>query len=266
MLRIFYNSRSAMMAQQDKLDSISNNIANVNTDGYKREDVSFKDLVYETLDRKGYPITNKPAEQKQTINGTGVRTGQWIRDTKQGNLNSTGLNTDFAIVGPGYFSVTTINGGTAYERNGSFDIDASGTLVDKQGNRINLNLTPAGRAQLNNAGGFSKDNFNVNADGVIYLKGKNSTTVPIGKIDIYNAVGDNAFISVGDNLYTSAPGVQTFVQGDTKVKQGYLEGSNVDIAKEMTDMIVTQRAFELGSRGLKTADDMWGLVNSIRGR
>lgn len=266
MLRIFYNSRSAMMAQQEKLDSISNNLANVNTDGYKTIDVNFKDLVYETLDRTGYPITNKPEEQKGTINGTGVRTGQWIRDNKEGNLRQTGMNTDFAIVGPGYFSVTTLNGSTAYERNGSFDVDSSGTMVDKEGNKINLNLTQAGQTELNNEGGFTKDNFNVNEDGIISLKRKDGTFASIGKIDIYNAVGDNAFTSIGDNLYTAVPGVQTFVQGGSQIKQGYLEGSNVDVAKEMTDMIITQRAFELGSRGLKTADDMWGLVNSIRGR
>lgn len=264
MLRIFYNSKSAMMAQQEKLDSISNNLANVNTDGYKSVDVNFKDLVYETLNRKGYPITNLPAEQKQTINGTGVRTGNWIRNTTEGNLRSTGINTDFAIDGQGYFSVTTLNGSTAYERNGSFDVDSAGTIVDKDGNKLNLNLTQAGQSELNTEGGFTKDNFTVNEQGTISLKRKDGTFTSIGKIDIYNATGDDSFTSIGDNLYAPVQGVQTYVQNGTKVKQGYLEGSNVDVTKEMTEMIVTQRAFDLGSKGLKTADDMWSLVNSIR--
>ena len=227
MLRILWNSESAMMAQQEKLDSISNNIANVNTEGYKRTDVNFSDLVYETLQRKGYPVSS--GLSKEPLTGSGVKAGQWSRDNSQGNLVSTNSNTDMCIDGEGYFAVQRADGTTAYTRSGNFDINSDGSLVDKNGNKLvvldnngnNINSPETGASIM-----FKKDNFVVKSDGTLMVK----------------------------------------ISNNTNIMQGYLEGSNVDVAKEMTDMMITQRAFELGSRGLKTADDMWSMVNNIRGR
>ncbi|MCC9293998.1 flagellar basal body rod protein FlgG [Clostridium sp. WLY-B-L2] len=260
MLRAIWNSRSAMNAQQEKLDSISNNIANVNTVGYKKENVDFQDLVYETLHRVGYP-TN--AGGVNTINGTGVKTTEWIRDTSQGSMVETGLKTDMAIDGEGFFRVALPNGTSAYERAGNFSIDAAGNLVDPDGNRLEVNLTAEGSALFNSGTVFKEDNFTVNQKGQIYMK-INNNSVLYGKINIYNTIGQDSMRSVGDNLYVPRNGVQMNLNNNADILQGYLEQSNVDLGQEMTDMILAQRSFELASKGLTTADEMWGLINSMK--
>jgi flagellar basal-body rod protein FlgG len=262
MLRIFWNGRSAMNAEQEKLDSISNNIANVNTVGYKSEDVSFQDLVYETIKRTGYPTNAN--NKNQILNGTGVKASQWIRDNSQGTLSQTGAKTDMAIDGEGYFRVTLPNGTKAYERAGSFNVDNSGTIVDKNGNRLDISFTPAGTSLFNSGTVFTANNFSVKQNGEIYVNDNNNNSVLYGKINLYNTVGQNALNSIGDNLYVPKPGAKINITTNGNILQGYLEGSNVDIAKEMTDMIIAQRAFQLGSSALKTGDEMWGLINSMK--
>ncbi|EJO5346003.1 flagellar basal body rod protein FlgG [Clostridium botulinum] len=262
MLRALWNSKSGLIAQQNKLDSISNNLANVNTVGYKREDVSFQELVQETLKRKGYPTSDRPEIQT----GTGVKATNWIRDThKQGILLNTGNRTDLAIDGQGFFRVLMPDGNYAYERAGNFIIDANGDLVDENSNRLQIQFQePEGRQILNRIGGFTKQNINIADDGVISVKDIDDTTKVVGKINIYNAVGSDAFMSIGRNLYVPKEGANVFTNNDVSILQGFLENSNVDAGKEMTDMILTQRAFELSSRGIKTADEMWGIVNNMR--
>ncbi|MDW8799640.1 flagellar hook-basal body complex protein [Clostridium sp. A1-XYC3] len=267
MIRALWNSRSAMNAQQEKLDSISNNIANVNTVGYKREDVSFQDLVYETLNRKGYP--NNGNDPNEPLNGSGVRATEWIRDNSQGVLKETGAKTDFAIDGEGFFRVTLPDGRKAYERSGSFNIDSNGDIVDKSGNRLDIEFTEEGAELFNSGTNFSENNLIVNKDGEVFVNIQDNgqdRSIPYGKINIYAPIGQNSLSSIGENLYVPNPGVQMNEALDTDIMQGFLEESNVDVAKELTDMIVAQRSFELGSRGLKTADEMWGLINSMKGR
>ncbi|MBC2580668.1 flagellar hook-basal body complex protein [Clostridium sp. DJ247] len=263
MLRILWNGRSAMNAEQQKLDSISNNIANVNTVGYKKENVSFQDLVYENLKRTGYPTNDN--NKNEILNGTGVKAGQWIRDTTQGTLRDTGVKTDLAIDGDGYFRVTLPDGSKAYERAGSFNIDNNGDIVDKNGNRLDIAFTQEGSDMFNSGKVFTSDNFAVKQSGEIYVN-DNSNSVLYGNINTYSPIGQDSLTSVGENLYV--PNAQTQMNGttDTNIMQGFLEDSNVDVGKEMTDMIVAQRAFELGSRAMKTGDEMWGLINSMKGR
>ncbi len=263
MLRIMWSSRSAMSAQQDKLDSISNNIANESTVGYKREDVSFQDLVSETLNRTGYP--NNGNTPKEPINGTGIKSTKWIRDNTQGPLRQTDVKTDFAIDGEGYFRVTQANGTKAYERSGSFNIDNNGDIVDKSGNRLDMEFTQEGSDLFNSGTAFTQDNFSVKENGEVYVNVDNDS-VYYGKINTYNPVGQEALRSIGDNLYVANPGAQINVTQKTNILQGKLEESNVDAAKEMTDMIIAQRAFDLNIKAMKTGDEMWGLVNSMKGR
>lgn len=256
MFRVLWNGRSSMMAQQEKLDAISNNIANSNTTGYKREEVSFQDLMDETLDRRGYPVNR--GENKNFIAGTGVKAGQWIRDNSQGNLIPTETTTDLAIDGPGYFRVRG-NQGDMLTRGGSFNLDSTGSLVDKNGNRLAIEYF-GDNANIS----LTEDNFSIKQNGVITVKQGNEY-VDIGKINIYNTVGDNDLLSIGDNLYIPKEGVQPQTV-NSNIMQGFLENSNVDMAKEMTDMIITQRAFSFGSRAVTTADEMWGMVNNMRGK
>ncbi|AYD40664.1 flagellar basal body rod protein FlgG [Clostridium fermenticellae] len=262
MLRILWNSQSAMNAEQDKLDAISNNIANSTTAGYKRETVGFEDLVYETLNRTGYP--NNGNNPKEPINGTGVKSTEWIRDTSEGTIQATGISTDLAIEGDGYFRVTLSDGTKAYERAGSFNIDSTGTIVDKNGNKLDIVMTEEG-SELKNSGTFlTPENFNVSPDGSIYLN-EDNRSILYGKINLYVPVGQTAFRSIGDNLYKPVDGAQ-ILTSNAKIQQGALEGSNVDMSTEMTDLIVAQRAFEIASKGVQTADEMWQLVNNMKSR
>jgi flagellar basal-body rod protein FlgG len=262
MLRTLWNGKSAMMANQDKLDAISNNMSNASTDGYKRIEVNFKDLVSETLDRAGYPISDNANRKNAPFTGTGVKTSGWIRDDRQGNLLTTNKLTDLAIDGEGYFKLTMSNGQTAYSRAGKFDVDAAGNIVDSNGNILNINFNDGYSADNVK---FTKDNFAVQEGGDIIINaGKEQFNV--GKIQLYTAMGSDSMKSIGENLYVPNTGVQVTEVTSSGILQGLIEGSNVDLTKEMTDLLITQRAFELGSRSIKTADDMWGMANNLRGK
>jgi len=264
MLRLLWNSQSSMIAQQEKLDSISNNIANVNTNGYKKVSANFKDLVYESLDRKGYPVSSDKNGKAVLQNGTGVRIGEWTRDNTQGNLMATELSTDLAIDGIGYFEVVQPDGNVAYTRTGNFKTDASGTIVDEMGNR--LTIFDAQGNNINKFDGpykFNRNNFEVDDKGKVSMKDTNGN-IPVGRVKISNVIGDNSMISIGNGLFMLKPDAQVVQSTDYSIKQGFLELSNVDIATEMTDMLVTQRAFQLSSSTLKTADEMWQMANNLR--
>lgn len=257
MLRTLWTAKTGMNANQDKLDAVSNNIANSNTIGYKKIEVGFKDLLSESLDRLGNPINDK-----DSIIGTGTKTSEWYRDNTQGFLQETLLSTDLSIDGEGYFKIITPDGNELYTRDGSFAIDARGRLVDNRGNKVQLNYLN-GYSENNVV--FNKNNFLVDKNGQVYIKdGGNFTQV--AEVPVYSAVGDRAFISIGDNLFSPAPGVQVQRTNNFDIYQGALEGSNVDMSTEFADMILTQRAFQLSSRGISTADEMWGMVNNMRSR
>ncbi|WP_163193193.1 flagellar hook-basal body complex protein [Clostridium thermarum] len=260
MLRTLWNSKSAMIANQEKLDSISNNLANANTDGYKRITVSFQDLMSETLNRKGVPISDNEERSQDPFTGTGVKTAAWVRDNRQGILQETNKNTDFAIDGEGYFQVTKADGSVAYTRAGRFDVDANNKLVDSNGNRVSIIFNPGvDEASIN----FTADNFSITEGGEILLKDEQGYNV-VGRLPIYTSTGSDAFRSDGENYYAANPGANIVETNQASVYQGYIEGSNVDLVTEMTEMIVTQRAFQLGSKGLETADEMWRIANNIR--
>lgn len=255
MLRALWTSKSGLNANQEKLDVISNNIANVNTTGYKKVEVEFKDLLSESLDKLGTPIN-----EKGSIISTGVRAGQWYRVNGQGSLMQTTKTTDLAIDGEGYFRVIASDGNSLYTRDGDFSVDLSGRIVDNVGNKLHIEYEN-GFSEENTT--FTSDNFLVNENGEIFIKEK-SNTVKVGEIPTYTAVGEDAFISVGNNLYQPQADVQVFRTRDNNLNQGFLEGSNVDISQEFSDMILTQRAFQLSSKGISTADEMWGMINNLR--
>lgn len=257
MLRTLYTSKSGMYAQQHKLDAISNNLTNATTMGYKRVDCGFKDLLSESLDRKGTPLNDKKATM-----GTGVRTTDFYRDNSQGMLQQTLRTTDLSIDGEGYFRIDTPDGEPLYTRDGSFKIDAEGRLVDGRGNKLHMKYEPGfseGNVTLSNS------NMLVDNKGGVFVKG-NGTFTKVGTIPTYTAVGNEAFESVGDNLFKPANGIEVTETTNNDIYQGLLEGSNVDMATEFTDMILTQRAFQLSSKSLTTADEMWGMINNMRSR
>lgn len=255
MFRIMWNGTSGMYAEQEKLDSISNNLANMNTVGYKAEQVSFDDLLYEDLSKNRNPVTNG----KTQYTGTGVKANNWIRNNAQGTPTETGKSTDFAINGEGYFRVTKGDGSKAYERNGQFSIDNTGKLVDASGNVLDIqyNVDP-------NSVAFKDDNIVLAKNGEIGIRVSDSEIRDVGKVNLYTVVGDDAMASIGDNLFVPKTGAQVSTVGNPSINQGWVEGSNVDSITEITNMIVAQRAYEFSSKSLKTADEMWQLVNNLK--
>lgn len=255
MLTTLWTSKSGLNANQEKLDVISNNIANVNTTGYKKVNAGFKDLISSSLDEWGNPLNDKTA----TV-GSGVKAGNFTKDNSQGGLQTTNQKTDLALDGEGYFKVISSNGTEYYTRDGSFKLDSYGRLVTANGNILEVQYAN-GYSQNNT--GLTADNFTINKKGEIFAE-NNGNFEKVGEIAVYTAVGNDAFTSVGDNLFKELNGVQVYRILDADMYQGYLEASNVDLSQEMTDMIVAQRAFQLSSKGITAADEMWQMINNLR--
>lgn len=243
-----WTSCTAMNAQQQKLDVIANNIANIDTQGYKSTKVGFGDLVYESMNNGSTPVSSNSSRTVDPENGTGVRTTEITTNNESGSLVSTGLKTDLALQGNGYFKVIRPDGSNAYVRSGNFTQDASGRLVDSSGDRL----------EVTGQDTFTNGNFDVSSDGTISVAGKSA-----GKINVYDAIGQDSLTAIGNNLFVPKSGVQMFVTNSATISQGYSEGSNVDLSSEMTDMIAAQRAFQLSSKGLSTADEMASMVNQL---
>lgn len=236
MFNVFATAKSGMNAYQEKLDYLSNDLVNSTTTGYKSTDVGFKDLLTETLDRKGTPVNDKTA-----VNGTGVRLGMNYVKDKQGNLITTGNNTDLAIDGKGYFAAYQSDGSIAYTRDGSFKIDAQGDLVDSSGNRVVINYEP-GFAQRNPE--LKSEDLSIDQEGGISMMIDNQS-VKIGTIPVFTAIGDKSFIQIGNNYYTPSDDAEVTLSTDYDVRQGFLESSNVDSGETFTEVILSQRAFQL---------------------
>ncbi len=255
MFNIFATAKSGMSAYQEKLDYLSNDLVNSTTTGYKSTDVGFKDLLTESLNRNGTPLVNKKA-----ISGTGVKLGINYATNKQGSLITTGGKTDLAIDGKGYFAVTQANGNIVYTRDGNFKIDSNGTLVDSSGKKVYIqyeNGASEGSPALENS------NISIDQDGGITMKVGEQMT-KIGTIPVFTAIGDKGFIPIGNSCFTPSSDAQVTLSNNYNVVQGSLEGSNVDTGEVFSDIILTQRAFQLSSKAVTAADDMWSMINNMR--
>lgn len=255
MFNIFATGKSGLTAYQEKLDYLSNDLVNNSTTGYKKTDVNFKDLVTDTLNRKGTPLVNEKA-----VTGTGVKLGINYADNKQGNLITTGQKTDLAIDGQGYFAITQADGSIVYTRDGNFKIDSNGSLVDSSGGKVYIEYSD-GASEGNPA--LDSKNISISQNGQISMK-VNDQEVTIGTIPVFTSVGDKSFVPIGNNYFTPASDAQVTRSTDYNIEQGFLENSNVDTAEVFTDMVLTQRAFQLSSKAITTADDMWSMINSMR--
>lgn len=255
MFNIFATGKSGMNAYQEKLDYLSNDLVNSSTTGYKSTDVNFKDLLTESLDRRGTPLVKKEA-----ISGTGVKLGINYATNKQGNLLATGGKTDLAIDGKGYFALTQGDGSIVYTRDGNFKIDSNGALVDSNGSKVYVEYEN-GASEGNPA--LENENISIDKDGGIYMQA-NGETAKIGTIPIFTAVGDKSFIPVGNSYFIPSSDAQVTLSTDYNIQQGMLEGSNVDAGETFSDIILTQRAFQLSSKAITTADDLWSMINQMR--
>jgi len=232
-----YAAAAGMAAQQTKLDSLANDIANVNTTGYKHQRLGFRDLVYQ-------------AEQGVQI-GSGSAPVDAGRSLEEGSLQQTGDPLSLAIVGAGFFQVRRADGQIALTRDGQFELDANGSLVTQSGDRLVPPITlPKGT---------SPDAISIAADGTVAAAGKT-----IGKITVVDVPAPGALLAAGGNLFlpTAASGAPTAAKGTT-LQQGAVETSNVDLASAMTEMVEAQRAYELASRAIKTQDELLDVANQL---
>lgn len=255
MFNIFATGKSGMNAYQEKIDYLSNDLVNGETTGYKSTDVGFKDLLTESLNRRGTPLVNEKA-----VSGTGVKLGTNYATNKQGNLITTGSKTDLAIDGSGYFAVSQEDGTIAYTRDGNFKIDSNGTLVDTNGKKVYIEYEN-GFAEGNPA--LDANTLSVSKQGEISMQ-IDGQQAQIGTIPIFTAIGDKSFTPIGNSYFTPASDAQVTMSNDYNIEQGFLEGSNVDSAEVFSDLVLTQRAFQLSSKAITTADDMWSMINSMR--
>lgn len=263
MIRLMWTSKSGMIAQQEKLDSISNNLVNATTDGYKRVTTSFSDLLNDSLDRRGYPLTNRAEGKLQ--HSVGVRTNKWIRDNNQGALRETNRKTDVALDGEGYFQITLMDGSKGYTRSGSFNLDINGDLVDKNGNYVDI-VENGRNVKLSNLNfDFKNEDLYINEKGTVSIKNGNNF-MEVGDLQIKKFIGEDALISRGDSIYIRNEGSTMVNANDFSIYQGYTEQSNVKMEDEITELMLAQRAFQMSSNALKTSDEMWGMVNNLRGR
>jgi flagellar basal-body rod protein FlgG len=260
MLRALYTAATGMQAQQINIDTIANNIANVNTTGFKQGRAEFQDLLYQNIRTAGTASSSSTTYPVGLQLGLGTRPVATARIYSQGDFRQTGNPLDMVIQGQGFFQVRMPSGETAYTRDGTFHLNAQGSLVTADGNVLEPQITIPPAAQ----------NIVIGADGTVSvtLAGQNAAQ-QVGTIQLatfqnaggLNPVGGNLFLATtasGDAI-TGTPG-QT---GLGTVNQGFLEQSNVDIVKEMVNMIVAQRAYEVNSKAIRVADDMLSQVNNL---
>jgi len=249
-----YISASGMINQQINVDMISNNLANVNTSGFKKSEISFRELAYKDI------ATNK-SQTNQVGLGSSVNSVGKI--FTQGTIKETGNALDLAIEGDGFFKILMPDGTFAYTRDGSFQFDALGNLVTKNGYKVAPGITIAGDfsdISVSENGIISVTEIDVNGVETIRVAG----TITLSRFT--NPAG---LESIAGNLYkeTVASGLaqDNPADGSTgKIKQGYLEMGNINVIEEMVNLIAAQRAYEINSKAIQASDDMMGMANSIR--
>jgi len=253
MLRSLWIAKTGMEGQQSKLDAISNNLANVGTNGYKRAGVAFEDLMYQNLRPAGSASSEQTALPTGLQVGLGVRAAATTRNFSQGALTNTGGSTDVAIRGDGFFQITLPDGTTGYTRDGGFQLDAGGQIVTNAGYVLQPGITvPAGSSSLK-----------IDPQGVVSVVPAGQTTPQnLGTIQLASFINPAGLESRGGNLYaeTAASGTPNAAapgsSGHGTLMHGYVEGSNVNVVEELVTMIATQRAYELNSKAIQTSDQM----------
>lgn len=261
MIRSLWIARTGLDAQQTQLDVISNNLANVSTNGFKRGRAVFEDLLYQTLRQPGAQSSQQTQLPTGLQLGTGVRPVSTARIFTQGNIQKTDSTLDVAIQGNGFFQVQMPDGTTAYTRDGSFQKDANGQLVTSEGYQILPAITvPADALSLSIA-----------QDGAVTVTqpGNPPPSTQIGQLQIATFINPAGLQSIGQNLFleTASSGAATptnpGINGSGVLNQGYVETSNVNVAEELVTMIQTQRAYELNSKVVSTSDAMLGRLTQL---
>ncbi len=262
-MRALSIAATGMSAQEQNLEVIANNIANINTTGFKRSRAEFTDLIYQTERLMGVSSRGQNATIPEGAQiGLGVRTAAIRSVHIQGALTNTGNSLDLALNGRGWLQVTTPAGETVYTRDGAFNTNAAGQLVTTEGYTVTPPIVIPATAT----------SITVSQSGIVTATIPGQTTgQQLSQLTIANFVNEAGLQHLGSNLFqqTAASGPPSVgVPGDTSfgvIQQGYLEASNVDPVSEITNLIAAQRAYEMNSKVIQAADQMSGTITSLRG-
>jgi flagellar basal-body rod protein FlgG len=260
MLRSLYIAKSGLDSQQTQVDVISNNLANVSTNGFKKQRAVFEDLIYQTFRQPGAASSQQSTVPSGLQLGTGSKTVATVRNFSQGNLTQTNNSLDVAISGNGFFQVTMADGTTAYTRDGSFQLDAQGQLVNSNGLIIQPPITvPQGASSITIA-----------SDGTVTAQiGTQTAAQQLGQIQLATFVNSAGLQSLGGNLMaeTAASGTPTLStpgqNGAGGLSQGTVETSNVNVVEELVNLIAAQRAYEINSKAVTTSDQMLSKLTQL---
>lgn len=261
MNRALRAAATGMFAQQLNVDVIANNLANVNTTGFKKSRAEFEDLMYQTMKASGASQNPNTQQSTEIQVGNGTVPVATIKSFVQGDVQPTNNPLDVAIEGEGFLQIRRSDGTFAYTRDGALKISGEGTLVTSQGYIIEPGIS------------FSSEisSVSIGRDGTIEAIGVGETTATkVGQLELAKFVNPGGLRAIGNNLFveTQASGKPIVgaagSEGFGELQQGYLESSNVDVVEEMVSMIVAQRAYEINSKTIKTVEDMLSMANNLK--
>jgi flagellar basal-body rod protein FlgG len=245
-------AKTGLDAQNTRMGVISNNLANVNTTGFKRDRASFEDLLYQTVRQPGASSSQNSTLPSGLMLGTGTRIVATQKEFAQGNIEQTNNSLDVAIQGRGFFQVLMPDGTLAYSRDGSFELDQNGQIVTSEGYQVQPTVTVPANTQ----------SLTIGSDGTVSaLVAGNSAPTQIGSIQLADFVNPTGLQPIGQNLYKETVSSGTPQTGLGTTVQGSLESSNVNVVQELVDMIETQRSYEMNSKAISTVDQMLQYVN-----
>ena len=265
MVRSLWTGASGMIGQQANIDTISNNLANVNTHGFKKQRADFEDLLYQTIRTAGTPATEDTVTPVGVQMGHGVKLADTQRVFSQGALQQTEVPTDVAITGEGFFRIQMYDGSLAYTRNGNFKVDSDGRLVTSNGYWVIPDIV---LPEL-----FLIETLNITQDGRVSVKvprDGEEVEVDVGRLELYRFPNPVGLSAIGENLFKvsqasgeAIPGTPGY-EGMGKLRHRFLEMSNVAVVQEMVNLIVAQRAYEFNSRTIQTSDSMLGTATTLK--
>jgi flagellar basal-body rod protein FlgG len=261
MIRALYTSSTGLSAQQLVIDNTANNLANVNTNGFKKSLINFQDLIYINDRPPGTEAAQGLVLPQGEQIGTGVRVAGTTKSFTQGSIVNTGNQYDLSIQGDGFFQITLPNGETAYSRDGAFNINANGNLVNSSGYLVTPQISIPTNAT----------NVAIGPDGTVSAITASSpnTSTNLGQITLVTFPNETGLNSMGSNLFTQTPAsgapvtATPGVNGLGTIQQGFKESSNVDVVSEMVNLILAQRAYEFNLRTIKTSDEMLSSTTNL---
>ena len=271
MINILKSGTAGMRGESLKIDNISNNVSNVNTYGFKKRDVNFSDLLYQGKEQRGTPVAQETTTGLMPQTGRGSQVTGNSLNLKSGSFVETNRSLDVAIEGTGFFGVEREEGSIAYTREGAFSVDEEGFLVNSRGYRLMGELNP-----LPPGGGL--EGIEINSRGEVFVEFSQENQegeddrerVLLGRLELFTFENPAGLASLGGNLLEVTEASGEALPGNPEegdlgsLRQGFLEGSNVNLLEEMSQLILSQRYFQLNSRSLRYADEMWSMANQMK--